>query len=114
VKRSPAIPPRPELVREPTGRFGWLDDRLLRDEWLSRLGPEPTAVLTLLALAADRRGASFYRRETMALALSMPRHEIDRSLDRLFELGLVDFRPWGAGHIDGVWQLLPLPPAPRI
>jgi len=96
-------------VREPSGHFGWLDDALLREEWLSRLGAEPTAVLTLLALAADRRGASFYRRETMALALSMPRREIDRSLDRLLELGLVDFRPWAAGHLDGVWQLLPLP-----
>jgi len=98
------------LVRHPSARFGWLDDRLLRERWLSMLGPEPTAVLTLLALAADRCGISFYRRETMALALSMPRREIDRCLDRLLELELVDFRPWLPGHIDGVWQLLPLPP----
>ena len=113
MKRSPVIPPRPGLVREPRGRFGWLDDRLLREDWLSRLGPEPTAVLALLALAADRRGASFYRRETMSLALSCPRREIDRSLDRLLQLELVDFRPWIPGNIDGVWQLLPIPKAPR-
>ena len=111
--RSPPTPPRPEIVRLPSAGFGWLDDRLLQEQWLSRLGPEPTAVLTLLALAADRRGVSFYRRETMALALSMPRPEIDRSLDRLLELDPVDFRPWLPGHIDGVWQLLPLPPANR-
>jgi len=113
VRRSPPIPPRPELVRNPPPRFGWLDDRLLREEWLARLGAVPTAVLTLLALAADRRGASFYRRETMALALSMPRRDLDRSLDRLLELALVDFRPWQPGLLDGVWQLLPLPPNPR-
>ena len=113
MNRSPAIPPRPELIRSPTGRFGWLDDRLLHDEWLARLGPEPVAVMALLALAADRRGASFYRRETMALALSLPRREVDRSLDRLLELGLIDFRPWTSGHIDGVWQLLPVPTAER-
>lgn len=110
MKRSPPIPPRPELVRSPPARFGWLDDRLLREQWLARLGPEPTAVLTLLALAADRRGASFYQRDTMAVALSMPRREIDRSLDRLLELRLVDFRPWIPGHPNGVWQILPLPP----
>jgi hypothetical protein len=66
----------------------------------------------LLALAADRRGASFYRRDTMARALSMTRTALDRSLERLLELGLVDLRPWLPGHPDGVWQLLPVPRAP--
>jgi hypothetical protein len=107
--RERPIPPHPELERLPPRSFGWLDARLLRDEWLGMLGAEPVAVLTLLALAADRHGVSFYRRETMALALSMPRRELDRSLDRLLDLGLVAHRPWIPGHIDGVWQLLPLP-----
>ncbi len=109
MKRERPIPPHPELVRHPPRSFGWLDARLLREEWLARLGPEPVAVLTLLALAADRHGASFYRRETMALALSLPRRELDRSLGRLLELELVAHRPWLPGHLDGVWQLLPLP-----
>jgi len=110
VRRERPLPPRPELVRAPPARFGWLDDRLLREDWLARLGPEPTAVMALLSLAADRRGASFYRRDTMALALSMTRSELDRSLERLLELGLVDHRPWTPLSPDGVWQLLPLPP----
>lgn len=109
MTRQPPIPPHPELVRRPSRSFGWLDARLLRDEWLSLLGPVPVAVLTLLALAADGRGVSFYRRETMALALSMPRAELDRGLERLLELGLIDHRPWHPRHIDGVWQVLPLP-----
>lgn len=85
---------------------------MLREDWLSRLGPPATATLVLLALAADRRGASFYRRETMARALSMPRADVDWSLDRLRELGLLDHRPWRPGDIDGVWQLLPVPSPP--
>jgi len=107
--RERPIPPHPGLERPPPRSFGWLDARLLHDEWLGKLGPEPVAVLTLLALAADRHGVSFYRRETMALALSMPRRELDRSLDRLLALDLVAHRPWIPGHIDGVWQLLPVP-----
>jgi hypothetical protein len=103
-------PPYPEQVRRPTRAFGWLDARFLRDEWLGRLGPERIAVLTLLALAADRTGSSFYRRETLALALSMPRTDLDEALRRLVQLRLVAHRPWMPGHIDGVWQLLPLPP----
>ena len=111
MKRERPLPPRPELLRRPPPQFGWLDDRLLREHWLSRLGPEPIAAMVLLALAADRHGASFYRRDTMALALSLHRSELDRSLERLLELGLLDHRPWTPVSPDGVWQLLPLPPA---
>ena len=107
--RSQPIPPYPELKRRPTRSFGWLDAGLLHDEWLGRLGPGPVAVLAFLALAADRRGASFYRRESMAFALGMQRVELDRCLARLCELGLVAQRPWKEGLDDGVWQLLPLP-----
>jgi hypothetical protein len=109
MKRERPEPPHPGLIRRPPKSFGWLDARLLHDEWLGLLGPERIASLTLLALAADRSGSSFYRRETMALALSMPRADIDESLDRLLSLQLVAHRPWAPGHIDGVWQLLPLP-----
>ena len=63
----------------------------------------------LLALAADRRGASFFARDLMALVLDMSRHEVDLGLQRLVDTGLVALRPWRAGARDGVWQLLPLP-----
>ena len=91
--------------------FGWLDVRLLNDDWLARLGPEPTAVLSLLVLAADRRGVSFYGRGRMAERLGIHRARIDAALARLCALDLVAFAPWRPGHPDGVWQLLPLPSA---
>jgi len=81
----------------------------LHDRWLERLGPQRIAVLTLLALAADRTGSSFYRRDSMARALSMPQADLDEALGRLLELELLAHRPWSAGHLDGVWQLLPVP-----
>lgn len=108
--RPRPTPPRPDLVRTPDGPYGWLDARLLHQGWLSRLGAEGTAVLTLLAVAADRQGASFYGREKMAQLLSMTRADLDRALHRLLEVGLVVHRPWSSGHSDGVWQLLPVPP----
>ncbi len=107
--RPRPTPPWPDLVRHPVGPFGWLDARLLLEDWLARLGPEAIAVLVLLALAADRRGASFYGRERMSMALGLSRQEVDRALDRLLELSLVAHRPWRDGLSDGVWQLLPLP-----
>jgi hypothetical protein len=111
--RRPVRPPKPDQIRKPQGRFGWLDDRLLREGWLGRLGPDGTAVLVLLALAADRHGASFYGRERMATVLGMDRRDVDFALTRLVELGLVAHRPWREGHLDGVWQLLAVPRAER-
>ena len=107
--RPPPSPPRPELYRRPAGRFGWLEDRLLQERWLADLGPNAPAVLVLLALAADRRGASYYSRARMASLLSMDLDQVDHSLKRLQALNLLAFRPWRPTSRDGVWQLLPLP-----
>jgi hypothetical protein len=109
--RPRPTPPRPDLLRRAAGPFGWLDARLLHERWLSRLGPDATAVLVLLALAADRHGSSFYGRERMAEHLGLAREAVDGALARLLELGLVAHRPWSHGSPDGVWQLLPLAPA---
>lgn len=111
MARPRPTPPRPELMRRPTGPFGWLDARLVRDGWLSRAGAEATAALTFLALVADRQGSSFYGRDRMALALGLSREALDRALARLLALGLVAHRPWRAGAPDGAWQLLPVAPA---
>lgn len=108
-RRPPPAPPRPDLDRRPTGAFGWLPAELLHDGWLAEIGPHAVAVLVLMALAADRRGVSFFGRQRMAQALGMSRHEVDVALQRLLDAGLVDHRPWRAGASDGVWQLLPLP-----
>jgi hypothetical protein len=107
--RSCPPPPHPDFLRRPDGGFGWLDDRLLHDAWLRDVGPDATAILVLLALAADRRGASFYGRDRMTRALGMDRARLDAALDRLLHARLVALRPWRPRGVDGVWQLLPLP-----
>jgi len=104
--RRPPKPPHPDLVRRPAAPFGWLEAHLLHDRWLARLGPDAIAVLLLLALAADRRGASFYSRGRMGDALGLSMAAVDHALERLLELRLVAVRPWRPGGRDGVWQLL--------
>lgn len=101
--------PRPDLVRRPTAGFGWIDQAILHGGWLAQLGPDGSAVLLLLALAADRYGASFYGRHRMADALGISLSQVDAALQRLRDLELVDYRPWHEGSREGVWQLLPLP-----
>jgi len=107
VKRPPT-PPHPDVVRKPQAPFGWLEAHLLHDHWLAKLQPDATAVLLLLALAADRRGASYYSRVRMADRLGVDTGRVDRAVDRLLQLGLVALRPWRPGQRDGVWQILPV------
>ena len=102
-------PPFPDLTRTPEGRFGWLDDRLYHEGWLRKIGSDGSAVLVVLALLADKRGASFCGRETMARTLGIARHDLDQALGRLIQLKLVAHKPWRPKHPDGVWQLLPIP-----
>jgi hypothetical protein len=61
--------------------FGWLEAHLLHDRWLAKLEPDAIAVLLLLALAADRRGASHFGRLRMAEALGMDVERVDRAFD---------------------------------
>lgn len=109
MKRSPT-PPHPDRVRKPEAPFGWLEAHLLHDHWLARLQPDATAVLLLLALAADRQGASYYSRARMADRLGIDIGRIDHAVDRLLDSGLVALRPWRAGQRDGVWQILSVEP----
>lgn len=108
MKQKPK-PPFPKLVRKPPRSFGWIDDRLRREDWLPKMGPEALSVFVLLSLASDRSGSSYYGREQMARSTGLTRREIDEALRRLLQLELVAHRPWREGHVDGVWQLLPIP-----
>ena len=112
-RRPPPAPPHPGLERRPSGPFGWLEAELLHDGWLAEVGPHAAAVLVLLAVAADRRGASFFGRDRMAIALGMTRHEVDQALGQLVDAELVALRSWRRGGCEGVWQLLPPPPRER-
>ena len=107
--RAPPEPPRPDLVRQPVSGFGWLDGRLLREGWLRQIGPDGVAVLSFLALAADRNGVSFYSRDRMAIELDLDLSRLDRALDALLDARLVAHRPWPRRRRDGVWQLLDVP-----
>ena len=113
VHRRKRKVPRPDRVRKIEGSFGWLDHRLLRDGILSRLTLEEMGVYLFLVLAADRHGTSFYRKEKICDALGLSWDQFESARERLIERGLIAFEPYEPGAVNGYYQVLPVPEAPR-
>lgn len=107
-KIVPAVPD-PARVRRIEGSFAWLDHRILRDGHLEQMALVDLAVYVFLVLAADSRGLSFYSKASIAKKLLIDWDDFEGAKARLLERGLIAFRPFREGDVDGVYQVLPVP-----
>jgi hypothetical protein len=82
--------------------FGWLPCRLLTDGLLAQMSSAARQLYLLLALAADRRGLSYYGDRRIQSVLQLGSHELRSARDELTALDLVAFEA-------GIYQLLSLP-----
>lgn len=105
--------PQPLRVRKIQHSFVWIDHRLLREGYLAVMGHHEQALYLFLALAADRNGVSFYRKEKIAHAIGLDDAQFHVARDRLIQLGLIAFQPYTILSPNGFYQLLPVDrPAP--
>jgi hypothetical protein len=111
-KMVPRVPD-PGRIRRIRGSFAWLDHRLLQEGHLERLTLVDLAVYVFLVLAGDQNGVSFYNKATLTKRLSIGWDQFEESKARLLERGYIAFRPFSPGDVDGFYQVLPLPEAPR-
>lgn len=104
------IVPKPNRVRQP-GRsgFGWLDARLLKDDWLSRMPPDSAAAYVFLCLAGNRQGVSWYRRDRISQVVGIEHTRLRKALSRLVELDLIAYRAFSHHASDGFHQVLSVP-----
>lgn len=105
--------PQPARVRKIEHSFAWIDHRLLREGYLAVMSHPEQALYLFLALAADRNGVSFYRREKICDCLSLDDRDFQVARDRLVDLGLIAFQPYTVLSPNGFYQVLPVDrPAP--
>ena len=105
--------PQPDRLRRIDGSFAWIDHRLLRNGYLAAMTHQDQGLYLFLALAADRHGVSFYRKEKICDLLGLDFGELEVARDRLINLGLIAFAPYSALSVNGFYQLLPVEtPAP--
>ncbi len=100
--------PQPQRVRRIEKSFAWIDHRLLRNGFLQVMTHQDQGLYLFLALAADRHGVSFYRKEKICDALGLDFHEFEVARDRLLHLGLIAFQPYSALTPNGFYQVLPV------
>src|SRR5512147_120276 len=100
--------PQPDRVRRIAGSFAWIDHRLLRNGYLAAMTHPDQALYLFLALAADRQGVSFYRKEKICDLLGLDFGEFEVARDRLINLRLVAFEPYSVVSPNGHYQVLPV------
>ena len=100
--------PQPQRVRRITHSFAWVDHRLLRGGFLPVMTHQDQSLYLFLALAADRNGVSFYRKEKACDLLGLDFGQFEVARDRLIDMGLLAFSPYSALSVNGFYQLLPV------
>lgn len=100
--------PQPQRVRRIEKSFAWIDHRLLRHGYLQVMTHQDQALYLFLALAADRHGVSFYRKEKICELLGLDFGAFEVARDRLIDLKLIAFQSYSAMSPNGHYQVLPV------
>lgn len=100
--------PQPDRVRKIEHSFAWIDHRLLRNGYLEVMSHHDLAVYLFLALAADCRGVSYYRKEKISDCVNLDWGEFEVARRRLVDLALIAFAPYSASDPNGYYQVLPV------
>jgi hypothetical protein len=100
--------PQPQRLRRIQHSFAWIDHRLLRSGFLQTMTHQDQSLYLFLALAADRNGVSFYRKEKACNILGLDFGEFEVARDRLINMGLIAFQSYSALSVNGFYQLLPV------
>ncbi|KPK48696.1 MAG: hypothetical protein AMK72_06285 [Planctomycetes bacterium SM23_25] len=100
--------PQPSRVRKIESSFAWIDHRLLRSGFLQVMTHQDQSLYLFVALAADRNGVSFYRREKICEILGLEATTFEVARDRLITMGLIAFKPYSALSPNGFYQVLPV------
>ena len=94
----------PERLRRVPHQFSWIDQRLVRDGYISRCGgPHALALYLLLVTVSDSQGLSYYSDKTATRLLGLSQAELRQARNHLLDAGLIAYQ-------DPLYQVLSLEP----
>ena len=77
-------------VRQP---FGWVDARLIREDWLRDCSPTAWALYLFWVTVADAQGLSYYADQSVAQRLRIPTEAVRTGRAELLRAGLLAYEP---------------------
>ena len=81
---------RVRRVRRP---FGWVDARLIREDWLRDCSPTAWALYLFWVTVADAQGLSYYADQSVAHRLRIPVEAVNTGRAELLRAGLLAYEP---------------------
>ncbi len=96
---------RPDRLRQVPAQFSWVDQRLVRDNFLRHAAPAAWALYLVLVTVADARGLSYYSEATLSRLLRMEPLQLADCRRQLIAADLVAYQK-------PLYQVLALP-APK-
>ena len=106
VSKFPILPQR---VRRVPPQFSWVDQRLVREQYIDRCSHRAAALYLFLVTVADAKGMSYYADTSIMQRLCMDLTALHQARDNLVQLGLIAWKK-------PLYQVLSLdhsPPPPR-
>jgi hypothetical protein len=95
---------RPERLRQVPAQFSWLDQRLVRENFLRHGEPAAWALYLVLVTVADAQGLSYYSDATLSRLLKLDLLQLARARQQLVAGDLLAYEK-------PLYQVLGLPPA---
>ena len=99
----------PYRVRRVPRQFSWIDQRLVREQYINRLSHSAAALYLFLATVSDSKGISYYADTSIMKRLSMDPATLDQARDNLMRTGLIAWQK----PLYQVLSLEPVAPPPR-
>jgi hypothetical protein len=95
---------RPDRLRQVPAQFSWVDQRLVRENFLRLADPAAWALYLVLVTVADAQGLSYYSEATLSRLLKLETTQLARCRQQLVAADLVAYQK-------PLYQVLALPPA---
>lgn len=81
----------PQRLRRVPGQFSWIDQRFVREDYISRCDLPALGLYVLLVTVADAQGLSYYSDKKVCRLLKLQKAALGQARGQLCQVGLIAY-----------------------